>query len=206
MLLIATIAVLSAAVFIAAKVSVWATGKPIDMSFLGALIGAAGTIFAATVAYVAVQLQIDAAREQTIESQKLTQKFERQQAEAFLTGLKAARDELTRVVVEFSDLGNTPGAHRDRLLRVYTSGRLPLNMSAGMLPGTFQGRSQAYLQRLNNLANQIRSLSDRMAVPTFSPFTGEWNAMDQHVVDAVADGNKFIAEIESEIAARQRAP
>ena len=33
----------------------------IDPAFLGALIGAAGTIFAATIAYIAVQKQIDLA-------------------------------------------------------------------------------------------------------------------------------------------------
>jgi hypothetical protein len=60
----------------------------IDPAFLGALIGAAGTIFAATIAYVAVRKQIDQAEAGAAEGALMSAKFAAQQAAAELNGLR----------------------------------------------------------------------------------------------------------------------
>lgn len=187
-------------VWIAAVVSMRFRAGPLDLGFLGALIGAAGTIFAATIAYTAVQMQIDDARRQAAENAKLSEQFQKRQAESEMAGLKAGRKDLETVLDLFANA--PPDSPRDRLITLWKGGKLPLNLPSPMV-GNLMGRSQAFLQRLNSMAGQIQNMTFQMT-PDVRAQSPDWRAADTNVSDAINDGKKIISDIEAEIDRREK--
>jgi hypothetical protein len=128
LLLFVVLLILTGLVWGASWLSIKIRGQPLDMSFLGALIGAAGTIFAATIAYVAVQIQLDAAKAQAADNAKMQQTFQKQQAKSELANLRLGRNELADLLSQFD--GVSTGGYPQELGLVVTPSDTPPTLLA----------------------------------------------------------------------------
>jgi hypothetical protein len=174
------------------------------MSFLGALIGAAGTIFAATIAYVAVQIQLDAAKEQAADNVKMQQTFQKQQAKSELANLRLGRSEILDFLNQFDGLAQGGGQYRDKLLALHKAGKVPLNMTS-MMPPPFYGRAQTLLQRIYGLANQLNNWNSQLQNAPIAPGpNADWIGAESSVYDAIQDQKKLLSGIDNEIVEREK--
>jgi hypothetical protein len=177
----------------------------VDPAFLGALIGAAGTIFAATIAYVAVQKQIDLAKQQAEDGVRAQQKFEKQQAETYLIGLRSGKAQINESLQAFLEIPDQdPDRYRDTLLALFRAGNLRMNISANM-PGDFPSRAQDFVQRMNALRYQVEVLFNQNPDPSVRVQNRDWIAVNGYVRDAILQGRRFVVEIDAEIAKRETA-
>jgi hypothetical protein len=166
----------------------------IDPAFLGALIGAAGTIFAATIAYVAVRKQIDQANAAVRLGERLQAKFAAEQVARELEGLCGLKTWFDARLVPFSDTDETSDngylASLDQFIR---DGGLVSFM--GQAPPEFYGQAQEAFQRLNGVMNAVvqwkamNPQQDQQAARR-----GEFNTSVRNAITAIRSSRDAVEE------------
>lgn len=165
-LLVAVLVTLSVTVALASWLSVQFSGKPLDMAFLGALIGAGGTIFAATIAYVAVQKQIDQADKSAKDQAQQTADMKARQDRTEEAGLRALVEYCEALQDAFNkSLQSENKGNSFALESIRRAGKIVTFM--GQPPSDFYGDVNTIFQRLNNLSHVVMSnLQADPGVPT----------------------------------------
>jgi hypothetical protein len=201
-MLILTFLVLAACVAGAALGFKYVNYGGIDPAFLGALIGAAGTIFAATIAYVAVQRQIDQAEAGAAEAARMTARFAAQQAAAELMGLRNFVAWCDARTASFNGLDEASDVAYLNALEIFVrEGGLISFM--GQMPQDFFAKSQEGYQRLAGVINAVAQWKGmNPSQDSQVPRRAEFNASVRNAINAV---RSFRGATQAEIQKREEA-
>lgn len=199
-LLIIVLAILATAVALASWLTIFFTHKPLDLGFLGALIGAAGTIFAATIAYVAVQKQIDYSEVSAKEGAKRSAEFAAKQAAIDLSGLKMLQTWFHDLLKQFEGLNDTSDVdYLNALEKLFASGKLTSFM--GQAPMEFYPKGQEAYQRIIGVHNAI---SQWMATTPTEAQRDRRSEFNENVHQAVKRARELSDSVDAEIVRRTR--
>jgi hypothetical protein len=201
-LLLFTFLVLAAVVSGAALGFKYVNYGGIDPAFLGSLIGAAGTIFAATIAYVAVRKQIDQAEASAAEGARMSAKFAAQQAAAELMGLRNFVAWCDARTAPFNRLDEASDVAYLNALEVFVrEGGLISFM--GQMPQDFFAKSQEAYQRLAGVINAVAQWKGmNPSQDSQVSRRAEFNASIRNAINAVRD---FRGAAQAEIQRRENA-
>lgn len=176
----------------------------IEPSFLGSIIGAAGTIFAAAIAYVAVDRQIEQATIQADAAQEQMKRFAREQKIREMQALEGVEQFLTAIIEKFSAIPDDDvDGFRDTFIRLSDAAELPLNLPT-FPPDPFGGRARLWLERINNLRATVTNVShQRRFGPGPERVAEEWRRANDSVRETIERGRDLIQELRAEIQRRR---
>ena len=155
-LLLIVFILLCAAVYAACWLTIFFTGKDLDLAFLGALIGAAGTIFAATIAYVAVQKQIDQSDKTARENAQQVRAFQRTQRVNEIEGLESVVEWCNSLISAFDENLKDINQGNSVALDYIRKRGLLVPVNGGYATQQVSGQAATIYQKLQNLAGVIQ--------------------------------------------------
>jgi hypothetical protein len=199
--------VLLVSIFVIAWISKTYIFTQLEPAFLGALIAAAGTIFAACIAYTAASQNLEMASKtaednakQRLENEKQQKRFQLQQA---VTELQQARDVLAyldRLLNQFD--GASESGDRDfvaYMADVDRAGGIVQYM--GPIPQGLYAKVQELFMRFNNMRGPLNMLNNgRPAAET----ANERAAINRSIRDRIADVRKLRGEVDEDVRRRER--
>jgi hypothetical protein len=159
----------------------------------GGLIGFAGVIFAAWLAYSGAQDQLAQVRKTAEEATRLNAQERSQEAASEVQTLRLAEDYLRNFASKFTDEGH-PYYHNANFVRtlcdLHETARLYLSQSAANAPRGFGRRITTVMWRLEKLAERIRELKAQGALGDDTR-----SLMESEIRLAVAEVRKIAADI-----------
>jgi hypothetical protein len=186
----------------------------LEPAFVGALVGAAGTIFAACIAYTAASQNLEMARiaseigeKQRLEGERNMKRFAREQAARELQTMRETQSFMDRLLAAFAGATDGIGDH-DFFARMMDSDRSGAIVAyTGSAPDPFRGRISDLFQRLfavKNATIQANAFAQNPQRPA-DQTSEERNRLNASIRDRIVEATQIRADIVADIERRERA-
>lgn len=199
--------VLIAAVFVIGWISKTFIFDRLEPPFVGALVAAAGTIFAACIAYTAAIQSLEMARlaaeegaKQRLEGEKQQKRLQMQQSVFELQSSRAVLEYLDGILAKFD--GAAESGDRDYVAFMNDVDRAGgIVQFMGSAPQNIFSKVQEVFLRFNNIRGALNMLNNGRSA---AEVAAERAALNRSIRDRVAEVKKLRGEVDEDVRRRER--